>query len=59
MASLPYAEALFHFLSIRETSTKNYGYVRRFARLVPFVQLLKKHEQHPWRSVTCRPATLL
>lgn len=59
MASLPYAEDLFHFLSTRETSTKNYEYVRRFVRMVPFVQFKKKHEQHLWRSVTCSPVTLL
>ena len=58
MTSLPYAEALFKFLSKRETSTKNHEYMRRFARLVPFVQF-KKREQHPWRIVTFRPAILL
>lgn len=51
MASLPYAEDLFHFLSTRETSTKNYEYVRRFVHMA--------HEQHLWRSVTCSPVTLL
>ena len=32
MTSVPYAEALFHFLSMQQTLTKNNEYMRHFAR---------------------------